>query len=182
MLVNNSGPGERLNDRYVVETQLGKGSFGRVVKCFDQKEQVYVAVKIVKSKQPFFVQAQIEIEILRTLNQEDAEKWNVVRLKDTFLHHNHQCLVFELLSLNLFDLLQSTNFRGVSLSLIAKFARQLLVTLNYLANKQSPRGNGQVGVIHCDLKPENILLRTAKRSAIKVIDFGSACFAHDKVS
>jgi len=30
-------------------------------------------------------------------------------------------------------------------------------------------------VIHCDLKPENILLRHPKRSAIKLIDFGSSC-------
>ena len=30
-------------------------------------------------------------------------------------------------------------------------------------------------MIHCDLKPENILLRHPKRSAIKVIDFGSSC-------
>jgi len=32
-----------------------------------------------------------------------------------------------------------------------------------------------VQVIHCDLKPENILLRHPKRSAIKLIDFGSSC-------
>lgn len=30
-------------------------------------------------------------------------------------------------------------------------------------------------MIHCDLKPENILLRHPKKSAIKVIDFGSSC-------
>jgi serine/threonine protein kinase len=35
-------------------------------------------------------------------------------------------------------------------------------------------------IIHCDLKPENILLRNSKKSAIKVIDFGSACFANQK--
>ena len=30
-------------------------------------------------------------------------------------------------------------------------------------------------MIHCDLKRENILLRHPKRSAIKLIDFGSSC-------
>ena len=30
-------------------------------------------------------------------------------------------------------------------------------------------------MIHCDLKPENILLRDPKRSAIKLVDFGSSC-------
>ena len=32
-----------------------------------------------------------------------------------------------------------------------------------------------MSIIHCDLKPENILLRDPKRSAIKLIDFGSSC-------
>ncbi len=31
-------------------------------------------------------------------------------------------------------------------------------------------------VIHCDLKPENVLLVNQNRSAIRVIDFGSACY------
>lgn len=30
-------------------------------------------------------------------------------------------------------------------------------------------------IIHCDLKPENILLCNPKRSAIKIVDFGSSC-------
>ncbi len=30
-------------------------------------------------------------------------------------------------------------------------------------------------IIHCDLKPENILLKNPKRTAIKMIDFGSSC-------
>ncbi|KHJ49549.1 hypothetical protein D918_00676 [Trichuris suis] len=33
----------------------------------------------------------------------------------------------------------------------------------------------ELQIIHCDLKPENILLCNPKRSAIKVIDFGSSC-------
>jgi dual specificity tyrosine-phosphorylation-regulated kinase 2/3/4 len=36
-------------------------------------------------------------------------------------------------------------------------------------------------VIHCDLKPENILLAHPMHSEIKVIDFGSSCFEHEKV-
>ena len=31
-------------------------------------------------------------------------------------------------------------------------------------------------IIHCDLKPENILLLSSKKSAIKVIDYGTGCF------
>jgi serine/threonine protein kinase len=93
---------------------------------------------------------------------------NVVRLLDTFVYRGHQFLSFELLSRTLYDLLHLTNFKGLSLTLIRKFARQLLGTLALLASMPSP-------VVHCDLKPENILLVHPRRSAIKVIDFGSSC-------
>lgn len=71
----------------------------------------------------------------------------------------------------------NTRFTGVSLNLISKFTTQLLMTLAYLTCKE----RGEERIIHCDLKPENILLRNPKKSTIKVIDLGSACFAHQKV-
>merc|ERR1719296_581382 len=73
-----------------------------------------------------------------------------------------------MLSLNLYELLKNTQFCGVSLNLIRKFAKQILKGLSYLARPD-------IDIIHCDLKPENILLRHPKRSGIKVIDFGSSC-------
>ena len=36
-------------------------------------------------------------------------------------------------------------------------------------------------IIHCDLKPENVLLRHPSKSSVKVIDFGSSCYKHEKV-
>ena len=79
------------------------------------------------------------------------------------MYRNHQCLVFEMLSLNLYELLKNTQFGGVSLNLIRKFSKQVLNALSFLARKD-------VDVIHCDLKPENILLRHPKKSGVKVID------------
>lgn len=84
------------------------------------------------------------------------------------MFRNHLCLVFEMLSYNLYDLLRNTNFRGVSLNLTRKFAQQLCTALLFLATPE-------LGIIHCDLKPENILLCNPKRSAIKIVDFGSSC-------
>ena len=40
----------------------------------------------------------------------------------------------------------------------------------------------EINIIHCDLKPENILLCNPKRSAIKIIDFGSSCRLGERVS
>lgn len=91
------------------------------------------------------------------------------------MHRNHLCLVFELLSYNLYDLLRNTNFRGVSLNLTRKFAQQLCTALMFLTS-------AELSIIHCDLKPENILLCNPKRSAIKIVDFGSSCQLGQRVN
>lgn len=109
------------------------------------------------------------MEMCRTrMNPNDLNYVFTVRLKRHFMWRNHLCLVFELLSYNLYDLLRNTNFRGVSLNLTRKFAQQLCTALLFLSTPE-------LSIIHCDLKPENILLCNPKRSAIKIVDFGSSC-------
>ncbi|CAC5412382.1 dual specificity tyrosine-phosphorylation-regulated kinase 1A-like isoform X1 [Mytilus californianus] len=162
-------PGEKWMDRYEIDSLIGKGSFGQVVKAFDHGDQEQVAIKIIKNKKPFLNQAQIEVKLLELMNKHDKEnKYYIVKLKRHFMFRNHLCLVFELLSYNLYDLLRNTNFRGVSLNLTRKFAQQLCTALLFLATPE-------LNIIHCDLKPENILLCNPKRSAIKIVDFGSSC-------
>ncbi|MFH4976402.1 hypothetical protein AB6A40_003111 [Gnathostoma spinigerum] len=161
--------GEIFSDRYRIQCHIGKGSFGQVAKAYDIVEHTDVAIKIIKNKKPFHDQAQIEIKLLEMMNKHESEsKYYVVKLRAHFVWRNHLCLVFELLSYNLYDLLRNTNFRGVSLNLTRKFGQQLAATLHFLASPE-------LKIIHCDLKPENVLLCNPKRSAIKVIDFGSSC-------
>eukprot|EP00752_Nemacystus_decipiens_P008426 g7530.t1 len=167
--------GEVFQGRYAVKETIGKGSFGKVYKAWDTQDNIYVALKVIKSKRPFTMQAKVEVNILELLRERDPEgKYNCARMLDQFMSHNHQCLVFEILSFNLYELLRSTQFQGVSLHLVRKFARHLLRALAFLSLPQ-------VDVIHCDLKPENILLQHAKRSNIKVIDFGSSCRSNNKM-
>jgi dual specificity tyrosine-phosphorylation-regulated kinase 1 len=160
---------DAFGEHYTIKERIGKGSFGQVVRARDERTGTDVAIKIIKSKKPFALQAQTEIELLRALRSADRDdKQNIVRLLDHFVYRGHECLVFEMLSYNLYELLKNTQFHGVSLNLVRKFAKQILHALAFLARPD-------VAVIHCDLKPENILLRHPKRSAIKVIDFGSSC-------
>ncbi|GIY05769.1 hypothetical protein CDAR_506481 [Caerostris darwini] len=162
-------------ERYAIDCLIGKGSFGQVVKAFDHEEKCHVAIKIIKNKKPFLNQAQIEVKLLELMNNEEVSdtfyqmgKEKIVKLKRHFMWKNHLCLVFELLSHNLYDLLRNTKFRGVSLNLTRKFAQQMCTALMFLSHPD-------LKIIHCDLKPENILLCNPKRSAIKVVDFGSSC-------
>jgi len=167
--------GEMFYGRYVIEERIGKGSFGQVVRALDTETNKDVAIKIIKSRKPFLMQAKTEIDLLTHLRDRDPEdQHNIVRLETHFMYRNHQCLVFEMLSLNLYELLKNTQFGGVSLNLIRKFAKQILKALAFLRRPE-------VDIIHCDLKPENILLRHPKRSGIKVIDFGSSCKSNKRM-
>ena len=82
-----------------------------------------------------------------------------------------RCLVFELLSHSLYDVLRATSFRGVSLALVRKFSFQILHALSYLKSH---------GVVHLDLKPENVLLCSTDRSRVKLVDFGSSRWVNEK--
>lgn len=65
--------GEKFLDRYEIDSLIGKGSFGQVVKAYDHVEQCHVAIKIIKNKKPFLNQAQIEVKLLEMMNRADAE-------------------------------------------------------------------------------------------------------------
>ena len=74
--------------------------------------------------------------------------------------------------MNLYDYVKEKNFMGLNLNVIKKYARQMLEALRMLKSHD---------IIHCDLKPENILLVDSNKSLVKLIDFGSSCFSHEKI-
>ena len=105
--------GEFLINRYEIINSLGKGAFGHAVKCYDHASKEYVCVKIIKNKPKFSAQSKIEISILKFLNSHDTKKYsNIVSLKNHFVYREHICLVFELLSKNLYDVIQMNNYIG----------------------------------------------------------------------
>lgn len=161
--------GEEIASRYTVQEVLGKGSYGTVLRCCDERYQESVAVKVIRSGSYFREQGHLEAEIVAYLNKNPALENLVVQLRKAFIWHGHIVLVFELLSFNLFQLIRCTKHNGVSLDLTRKFAYQLLQVLLQLEKHDPP-------IIHCDLKPENVVLRDSSRSGIRVIDFGSSCY------
>ncbi|OBZ83906.1 Serine/threonine-protein kinase ppk15 [Choanephora cucurbitarum] len=144
---------------------LGAGTFGQVARCRSRKNEL-VALKVIKNKPAYTKQSAVEVDILTELNGYHGDH-NVIQLRESFMFKHHLCLVFELLSINLYELLKQNRFKGLSTNLVRVFSSQLLDTLTLIQSAQ---------IIHCDLKPENILLRSLETPAIKVIDFGSACF------
>ena len=70
------------------------------------------------------------------VHNNNIQRYHIVKLKHHFIYKSHLCLVFELLSNNLYDLLRNTNFKGVSLNLTRKFAQQLCHSLNELSKPE----------------------------------------------
>nr|KAG5698589.1 hypothetical protein BaRGS_027100 [Batillaria attramentaria] len=159
--------------RYEILEVLGKGSFGQVVKCYDHKTDLMVAVKIIRNKKRFHHQALVEVKILDALRRKDKDnQFNIIHMSEYFYFRNHLCITFELMGMNLYELIKKNNFQGFTIALIRRFAFSLLQCLKLLQREK---------IIHCDLKPENILLRQKGQSSIKVIDFGSSCYEHQRV-
>ncbi|KAI9482659.1 MAG: kinase-like domain-containing protein [Benjaminiella poitrasii] len=162
------------NYQYRVIDLLGQGTFGQVVKCERTSTGELFSVKVIKNKSAYKTQSCMEIEILKKLNRQldPDDKHHILRLHHVFSHKQHLCLVFELLSYNLYDLIGHNHYRGFSIEKVRAFAVQILDTLSLLKEAK---------IIHCDLKPENILLANEKSLSIKVIDFGSSCHEANRI-
>lgn len=166
-------PHDHIAYRYEMLKVIGKGSFGQVVRAYDHKNQQHVALKMVRNEKRFHRQAQEEIRILDHLRKKDKDNtMNLIHMFENFTFRGHCCITFELLSVNLYELIKKNKFQGFSIQLVRRFAYSILRCLESLfANK----------IIHCDLKPENVLLKQQGRSGIKVIDFGSSCFENQRL-
>lgn len=153
-------PHDHVAYRYEVLRVIGKGSFGQVVKAYDHKTHEHVALKMVRNEKRFHRQAHEEIRILRKLREQDKDNtMNIIHMFDSFTFRCHMCITFELLSINLYELIKKNNFKGFSLQLVRKFSHSLLLCLDALYKNK---------IIHCDMKPENVLLKQQGRSGIKV--------------
>ena len=125
---------------FEVLKHLGRGTFGQVLKVQSSGNRVY-AVKVIRNRPAFLKQAEMEVEMLQRLRVPRTAKEVhsngakehaadpralVVQMYDHFVYKNHLCLVFEELGVNLLQLLQQNHCRGLSISLIRYFTKQLL--------------------------------------------------------
>ncbi|XP_028820517.1 uncharacterized protein LOC114770640 [Denticeps clupeoides] len=157
---------------YEVEHFLGRGVYGKVMKCKNHDTGETVAIKVVKSEPDDTTQEGTEAEILSKLTSADADKHNIVRFYESFMHDNRLCLVFEMLPLSLRDFQQK---KPLPLGHIRPIIKQLATALVKLKS---------LGLIHADLKPENIMMVEPVKPPyhIKVIDFGLACHTSNPTS
>jgi len=149
--------------KYIILDLLGTGTFGQVFRCQNMVSKDIIAIKIIRNKPAYYKQGLIEIKISKLFNNTHGTHASssssnsiakqghkhIIKYLDSFIFLGHVCLVFELLSMSLLDVLSQNQFRGLPLSVVQRFCRQILMALVAMEEEN---------IIHCDLKPENILL------------------------
>lgn len=189
--------------RYRVVHKLGWGQFSTVWLCLDAAaaQRTHVAVKFIKSAAHYMDAARDEVAIMESLKSADTSAQYVCELLDSFAltgpNGRHLALVFPVLGMNLWDLIEQFAPEGLSLPVVQHIAAQLLAGVAYMHAHN---------VIHTDLKPENVALREPSRVVraimegrplddaaadsawvrnelltapdVRVVDFGNACWTH----
>ncbi len=138
--------------------------------CLDQQEHSYVAVKFIKSAAHYTDAAKDEIEIMGSLKSEESAAAYLCSLLDSFALHGpngrHLALVFPVLGMNLWDLVEQYAPHGLrcsvgtlitlcvflcvltrlcSIPTVRYIAAQLLAGVAYMHSRH---------VVHTDLKRE----------------------------
>ena len=152
----------------------GKGVFSTVVRCMDMKSDVAgyeVAIKLQRSNEMMRRAGEKEIMYLNQLMANDPErKKHCIVYHGQFDHEDHLCMVFEAMHQNLrMALRQHGHKRGIQLSAVQIYARQIFIALRYLE---------RLNIMHADLKPDNIVVND-KYNLLKICDFGSASSGDD---
>ena len=154
-------PGTVLQNRYVVERQIGEGGMGAVYIATDQRFGSTVALK-----ETFFADPN-----LRKAFEREARLLNhlrhtaLPRVSDHFGEDEGQFLVMEYIPGE--DLSHMLKERGKPFAVrdVLAWADQLLDALDYLHTQTPP-------VVHRDIKPQN--LKLLPRNQIVLLDFGLA--------
>jgi len=170
----NSVIGDHIAYRYELLARLGKGAFGDVYRVYDHKTGGQFALKVIRNERRFHRQAQVEISVLKLITKEDTDdQFCCAKMVDQLLFREHVCILFELLHHDLYAELKAGKFSGLKPSWVSGICNDVLRCLVLLSQHR---------VVHADLKPENLMMVSpGEGGRVRVIDFGSSCFAHGKV-
>ncbi|CAN6470403.1 unnamed protein product [Victoria cruziana] len=158
---------EGIEDKYVVDRELGRGEFGITYLCIDKDTRELLACKTISKRK---LRTAVDIEDVRrevAIMNHLPKDCNIVGLKEAREDDGAVHLVMELCEGGeLFDRIVA---RGHYTERAAAAVAKTIVEVVQLCHKH--------GVIHRDLKPENFLFANKKEnSPLKAIDFGLSIF------
>uniref|UniRef100_A0A6N2K758 non-specific serine/threonine protein kinase n=1 Tax=Salix viminalis TaxID=40686 RepID=A0A6N2K758_SALVM len=160
-------PKENIEERYLVDRELGRGEFGVTYLCIERDSRELLACKSISKRK---LRTAVDIEDVRrevAIMKHLPKNSSIVSLKEACEDDNAVHLVMELCEGGeLFDRIVA---RGHYTERAAAAVTKTIVEVVQLCHKH--------GVIHRDLKPENFLFANKKEnSPLKAIDFGLSIF------
>jgi tetratricopeptide (TPR) repeat protein/predicted Ser/Thr protein kinase len=154
-------PGQRLADRYDIQSQIGRGGMGRVYKAYDLELSETVAIKtlIRPTEEGGADETRLlrEVQLCRRISHP-----NVVRVYDVGRFPGGLFITMEHLEGSNLD-------RVIAEGSPLPFDR-IRAILSEIA--EGLREAHALGILHRDLKPANIMVTPAR---VKILDFGIAC-------
>nr|XP_016464808.1 PREDICTED: calcium-dependent protein kinase 13-like [Nicotiana tabacum] len=158
---------ENIEERYIIDRELGRGEFGVTCLCIDRSNRDELACKSISKRK---LRTAVDVEDVRrevAIMKHLPRDSSIVRLKEACEDENAVHLVMELCEGGeLFDRIVA---RGHYTERAAAAVTRTIVEVVQLCHKH--------GVIHRDLKPENFLYANKKEnSPLKAIDFGLSIF------
>ncbi|KAF7845356.1 calcium-dependent protein kinase 13 [Senna tora] len=160
-------PKENVEDKYLLDRELGRGEFGVTYLCIDRETRELLACKSISKRK---LRTAVDVEDVRrevAIMKHLPMSSSIVSLKEACEDDNAVHLVMELCEGGeLFDRIVA---RGHYTERAAAAVMRTIVEVVQLCHKH--------GVIHRDLKPENFLFANKKEnSPLKAIDFGLSIF------
>lgn len=106
--------------------------------------------------------------ILQFLNTrgDPQDQHHIVRMRDFFVYSSHLCIAFELLSINLYELIKMNHFRGLSTGLVRVFVEQVCSSVIFSQQKCVPADD--CVPLTCDLCTST--QNTSKQTAARDLD------------
>ncbi|KAL3753613.1 hypothetical protein ACJRO7_000943 [Eucalyptus globulus] len=158
---------ENIEERYLIDRELGRGEFGVTYLCIDRASRDLLACKSISKRK---LRTAVDVEDVRrevAIMRHLPRSPSIVSLKEACEDDNAVHLVMELCEGGeLFDRIVA---RGHYTERAAAAVTRTIVEVVQLCH--------QHGVIHRDLKPENFLFANKKEnSPLKAIDFGLSIF------
>lgn len=161
---------DHIDFRYKVCKLLGRGVYGKVIVCYDFKNNEYCAAKIIKNKNSFNETIKSEIKVLNHItemkdNENDLVKNIIIDFKKEFKYRKHAFLLFKMYYINVYEEIKNNKYKGLDIDNCINISKDLTKGLHFIHKNK---------IVHCDLKPENIVFTNPTKNHVVIIDFGLA--------
>ena len=120
-------------------------------------------MKIILPIKKYIESAKLEAKLVEKVLEKDIyKKSHVIKIIEHFHFWKgdtqYYAIIFELLSLSLYDFLKLNSFKGFTMNQVKHIAKQIFEGIEFLHS---------IDIVHTDLKPENILLINSDYDKIK---------------